>query len=306
MKKLPVCALLLIFSLLLFAGCSSGSNSASYDYTADSSEKYYAAYDVNNDIMADMDYSSSEAEGSYSGVSDTRKIVRTMNLELETKAFDDAVSFIQSSVSGAGGYIESSYVSGKSMESSGDERNASFTLRIPAESLDSYVSGLGDGFNIVSKTENSNDITDSYYDTQARLDSLETQEERLLAMLEGANELQYMLQIEETLADVRYQIESLYSTIQRYDSQVSMSTLNISLREVIEYKPVEQTPVTFAERVSKAFSESWADFADGCRDFAVGFVYALPTLLVLAAVIALLVIIIRAVVKRRRARRVQK
>ena len=124
-------------------------------------------------------------------------------------------------------------------------------------------------------------------------------------MLEGANELQYMLQIEETLADVRYQIESLYSTIQRYDSQVSMSTLNISLREVIEYKPVEQTPVTFAERVSKAFSDRGLILPTAAV-ISRWFVYALPHLLVLAACTPLLVIIIPRVVKRRRARRVQK
>jgi len=292
----------------------SSNGSAKYD-SYDAAEDYYWAETEAPAVESEEIYYSKtqsgslqvsssdrgEATGRESDVTSERKIIKTVSLDLETKQFDEAVEKIRASVVVAGGYIESSYVSGESMQSSGTERYASFTLRIPVSGLDSYVNSFsGELYNVLSRNENSSDITDTYYDVKARLTSLQTQEERLLAMLEGATELQYMLQIEQTLADVRYQIENYYSRIQRYDSQVSLSTISIYLREVIEYKPVEVKPITFAERIAKAFENSWEDFVDNCQDFAVEFVYGIPTLIIWIVVIAVIVVVIRILIKRRR------
>lgn len=304
-----VLAVLTLFAAASLSSCSSskGGADSAYGYAETSSasmspEVYSekADYDFSTNSSAMTDYY--DYSGSSSQVTDTRKIVRTMNLDLETKEFDAGTARITSLTSSYGGYVESSYVTGKSYESYYyNTRSASYTLRIPADSLDKFVAELcsdGEGFNVLSKNEDSNDITDTYYDAQSRLDSLETQEERLLAMLEGATELEYMLQIEDKLADVRYQIENYYSTLTRYDKSVELSTLSISLSEVIEYQEQVVAPKTFGERMLTAFTNSWSDFADGCKNFAVDFVYAVPTLLVLAVIIAAFVLIIRAIVRK--------
>lgn len=313
MKKSVLRASALVFAALFvlfsFASCSSG-RTKSYDsvskgdYYNYSEEAVYSKADMAYEDY-DYGYEMTEAEPSSSpkNVSDTRKIIRTMSLSAETLDFDTSVNEIQSAVMGFGGYIESSNISGNNLLSSGGHRHASFTLRIPAAKLDEFVSALGNGINIVTRYENSRDITDEYYDAAARLKSLETQEERLLSMLEGATELQYMLELEDHLASVRYQIESYYSTLQRYDSQVSMSTLSIDLDEVIKYQPPVTVPVTFGERISSAFRNSWEDFVEGCQDFSVDFVYAVPTLIVWAIIIFVIVMIIRAVVKKRKAKK---
>ncbi len=302
--------------LTALSGCSSNGSrkSDTADVEAMTSEVYYnGKYDYGYD---DGIYKAAEEESYYEyektssdspqQAADTRKIIRTMQLTAETLDFDASVKQIQAAVSGLGGYVESSNVSGNNLLTKGGHRYASFTLRIPAAKLDEFVSTLGDGINIVSKYENSQDITDTYYDAAARLKSLETQEERLLSMLEGATELQYMLELEDHLANVRYQIESYYSTLQRYDSQVSMATLNISLEEVIEYKPTVTAPKTFGERISTAFRNSWADFADGWQDFSVDFVYAIPTLLIWAVIIFVIVLIVRGIIKKNRAKKARK
>lgn len=318
MKRTAVLILALIMSVSLFVSCSSKSaDSLSGDYSPRSqynSEAYDADYGysdseekVEYELFEDGNGAYANMSSSSASVADTRKIIKTVELSLETKAFDAAVAMIRSSCTAAGGYMEYSYVSGDSILSSGSERNASFTVRIPAQGLDAYCDSLsGDSFNVLSRSENSSDITDTYYDTEARLKSLQTQEERLLSMLEGATELEYMLQIEETLADVRYQIESYYSTIKRYDSQVSLSTVTIDLREVIEYQPAVVTPITFGERIANAFTKTWVNFADGCKSFAVDFVWALPTLLVWAVIITAAVFVIRRVIRKRRARKAEK
>ena len=52
------------------------------------------------------------------------------------------------------------------------------------------------------------DITDSYFDAQARLDSLRQQEASLLEILSKAEKLEDVVQLQTALSDVRYQIES--------------------------------------------------------------------------------------------------
>lgn len=237
-------------------------------------------------------------------VDDTRKIIKTVTLYLETKDFDSAIDEITSITAAAGGYIESSYVTGKSYNDYGNvTRNATFTLRVPAEGLDAYVNKLSDSFNVLSRQESSADITDTYFDSKARLDSLLTQEERLLSMLENADDLEYMLKLEDKLSEVRYQIENLNSMLQRYDKSVSMATINVTLQEVVEYQKITEAPKTFGERLYNSFVESWTDFAKGLQDFAVGLVYALPTLLVLAVIVAVIVILVVSLSKRQNRRR---
>jgi hypothetical protein len=134
------------------------------------------------------------------------------------------------------------------------------------------------------------------------LDSLKLQEQRLLGMLDGATELEYMIQLEQELMRVRYEIESLTSQLNRMDSFVSHSTVNISLYEVIKYEEIDDAPVTFGERISQAFGSSWRAFGDFCQNFAVAFVSALPFLLLLAAIAVIVLLIVRAAAKNRKPR----
>jgi len=265
----------------------------------------YADYDGMTGGVSLKGQSTQSADRST--ISDTRKIIRTVDLTLETKTFDQAVSDISSGVEKLGGYIENSYVSGRSLNSADSARYASFTVRIPAASLDEYVGYIEGSYHVTSHNTNAQDITDSYYDTEARLQSLLTQEERLLAMLEDANELQYMLQLEDKLADVRYQIESYHSTLQRYDKQVAMSTVSIQLNEVMEFKPVTTLPKSFGERMSQAISNSWDNFVDGVQNTAIDFMYALPGLIcfiIFASVVVLIIVIFVRTFRKRRARRI--
>lgn len=165
-----------------------------------------------------------------------------------------ALAQISELVSGAGGYVESQSVDGRSLSYRGSyyERSASVTARVPAEKLDEVVAGVGGLCNIVSRSENMDDITDSYFDAQARLDSLRQQEASLLEILSKAEKLEDVVQLQTALSDVRYQIESLTAQLKRMDSQVTYSYLNMDLREVVEYQETAAKPKTFGEKLSAA------------------------------------------------------
>ena len=327
-NKLAFLCVILALTSLVLASCSgaardagtTGNGSVMYDKvvmetTAAAMSESYDYYDMDapmRESAPEIGYASgtagnittystkaqSAASNQQSAVTDTRKIIRTVNLSLETKTFDKAVSDITAEVAAIGGYIESSHVSGRGIDAVDSARYASFTVRVPATALDSYVEYIEGSYHVTSHNTNASDITDSYYDTESRLKSLLTQEERLLEMLEGAKDLEYMLKIEDKLANIRYQIESYHSTLSRYDKQVAMSTVHISLNEVMEYKPVVELPKTFGQRMSQAIRNSWKDFVRGWENFAIDFVYALPGLIMFALFVLIVVLIIRLTIKR--------
>lgn len=187
-----------------------------------------------------------------------RKIVKHSYLALETKEFDSAFEQILAAITEQGGYIESQNTNGQSLTHRGSyyERSASIQARIPADKLDSVATAVGGICNVTSKSENIDDITDSYFDVQAHLNSLKLQEERLLDILSKAEKLEDVISLEQALSDVRYQIESLTATMRRMDSQIAYSYLNLDLREVVEYQPVESAPKTLGEKVAASFKRS--------------------------------------------------
>jgi hypothetical protein len=80
----------------------------------------------------------------------------------------------------------------------------------------------------------------------------------------------------------------------------------MNLSEVVEYSKINEPSPYFSDRVYDAFVTSWEKFAENAQDFAVWFIRAFPTLLILAMPGIIVWIIIGSVkAKRRRKKRKQ-
>ena len=296
-----------LFMSLFLLGCGGSSGNGGGDKYSASAPAASAApapspgETADNGFYADQDFSFSETEetdGSSTGgtpqfvMPDTRKIIRHVSMNLETREFANALQSIQQTVADAGGYIESQEQDGYSLGSRSryQERNA----RIPSAKLDEAVRSVGGFCNVLSQSENMDDITETYFDSQAHLTSLKIQEERLLAILEKAEKLEDVITLESALSDVRYQIESLTASLRRMDSQVAYSYLNISLQEVVEYQEIQEKPKTFGEKLRDAFGDGVGDMVDGLQSFALFIARVGPSLVVLALIVILIVLLVRA------------
>lgn len=235
---------------------------------------------------------------------DNRKIIRTVTMSCETKAYDDAVTVIMTALNTHGGYIEASNTTGTGYDDvKNSERRATYTLRVPAEKLDLFLETLrtDEGIRILSQNATSSEITATYYDTVSRLETLKAEKASLTAMLEGFTDykdISNMLKVQERLYDVIEEIEALQTKLNLYDGQVAMSTVHLTLREVIVYTEVAEPDPTFGQRVKEAFVESWTDFGRGWQNFFVWFIEAFPTLLVVVGIHAGIFFIIYGSVKR--------
>lgn len=226
---------------------------------------------------------STTAPASAAAALSNQKIIERLNYQIETLKFDDSASKVQSLCTSLGGYVQDSNVTGNGITSKGTLRQASYTLRIPQEKLAQLKSSAGQIGNILSFNSSSENISDQYYDTEARLKSLRTQQERLLAMMQKSGKLSDMIELEKALADVNYQIEQLTGTLKQYDSLVNYSTVTIQLNEVVEPTVIQKTPATLGERISQQFLNSMRGLGSFGENLAVFFLGCSPILILLLA-----------------------
>lgn len=309
MKHRFVKSLALLLSLLLIALLAS---SCAKNYGAPSGAAYDEAARENAgyawDGAFDADYSKSSespAQGEplsekESAPESDRKRIYTATLSLETRTFDEALSRILSDAEKAGGYAGKTNVWQRTASGDRVYHTAELTVRIPADRFESYLNTLGGYCNVISSSTNVADVTEAYQDLAARLSSYKTQEERLLAMLEKADDLSYLLQLEDKLSEVRYHIESYEARLRNIDQQVSYSTVTMTLTEVVDY--TVPAPETFGQRLKAAFSEGWEGFLSGSQDLAVFLAAALPVLVLLAVIVLVIVLIVKAKRKKRMSR----
>ena len=232
-----------------------------------------------------------------------RKWVITMSLTAETENLADAMGLLAEKIQASGGYVESQSISGTAVNS-GRSPSAYITVRIPAEQLDSFVEDVSGMTNVVSSSRYVEDITLRYTDTEGRVKALQTEEARLLELMEQAETMSDLLEIEGRLTEVRYQLENYTSTLRLYDNQVDYATLDLTLREVARFTPPEKQG--FWEKVTSGLADSIVDLGQGMVDVTAWVLIELPYLVLVGLLGWLVVLLTRRSIKKRRAKKAQK
>ena len=236
--------------------------------------------------------------GLGSGVTE-RKRIQYVTIAMETLEFDRTVSELKSRAASVGGYIDSSRETGQSIYGSGS-RSAELVLRIPTDALDNFTGDVASLGSILSQYTTTNDVTDSYYDTEARLASLELQRDKYMELLDRADDMVYIIELTNALTNVIYQIETLTGTLNKYDSLIAYSTVTVNISEVIKLTEEQKLDPTFGERLAEGFSDSVEAFVEMCQSLAVGFVSSVPFLVIPAIAAVVVIIVLRSRSKKRR------
>lgn len=261
---------------------------------------------------SEMPESESTEKSDLTGETDaatlSEKIIYTGSVSLQTTAFDETLAALEATVAEIGGFVESSSVSGNTRTYSDGttavvDRWAYYTVRIPADQFSSFLTAAGDLGNVTNISRDAQNVTSQYTDYEARLESLNIQEERLLAMLEESGDLESLITLESRLSEVRYEIESIERNLRNLDQKLAYSTVNLDICEVEVYTPVASAQRTFGEKLSDAFADGWNGFVGFCSDFVLWFASALPGLVLFAAVVAAAVLVVLRIARRREAKR---
>ncbi len=276
---------------------------ASYDTAYEEAEGGLYDSGAAMDMAADPAAAPDEGSGgAFTGLPQNRNLIKTVELEMETKEFERMMSELETQIQDMGGYIENLETYNGSVYSDyRSSRWANLTIRIPKESLNGFLQNMTEIGNVVRRSDNVEDVTLSYVDMESRRDTLKAEQARLLELLEQAETVEDMIALEERLSNVRYYLESMESKLRTIDNQVDYSTVYLNLSEVKELTPVEEK--TSLQRITEGFAGSLKDIGNGIREGLIWFVVHIPYLVIWAAVIAALVLILKKRGKKRRAKK---
>ncbi|WP_310605358.1 DUF4349 domain-containing protein [Anaerosporobacter sp.] len=304
MKKKFKGIFLLLLASALFTACASkgdrgGQNQKNENYTT-SSKSDYAMTEEASMEMEDTAYDSDNAKVDEGGATleTNRKIIRNVSLGLETQDFEEVVAKIEAEIASLGGYAENINMSDLL---SSTNRYCYITARIPAAKLDSFVSKVGETGNVVNKNMSAEDVTVNYVDMESHVKVLKTEQERLIALLEKADELEAIILLEQRLTEVRYELESYESRLRTYDNLIDYSTVSISIQEVIRYTPQVDNESTW-QKMKAGLSDTLYDIVDGFNDFLIWIVSNIPYFVFWGVVIVVACLVIKRKRKKRRER----
>ena len=293
-KLLSILACLLI--LCSFAACAAGSKAAPGNelYVNQAAAEDGISYgSIKGDGMSEEVSQVTSADGAIE-----EKIVKTVNLTVETKEYEQYISAIRSDVAASGGYVETSSLNDS--YSGRNSRYASFVFRIPADKLDEFLQKAGEKGKITFQKEDQLNVTLEYVDIQSRIKAYTTERDTLLELLKKADDLKDVISVQERLSDVNYQIENYTSQLRVLENRVSYSTVSLDLYEV---ERVTEDETSLSGEIKNALAENWSNLKQGIRDFIVWFVGGLPIIIPVAVLIAVAIIVLCKVIKKRRAKK---
>ena len=175
-------------------------------------------------------------------------------------------------------------------------RRASFTLRIPSERLDEFIGGAKGVGKVSSYSESSEDVSESYYDTENRLNTQRVKMERLTELMKKARDITDLIELENAISDTQYWIDYYTGSLRGYDSKVNDSYVYVNLRELSAADSIEVKSLTLGERIASAVKVSLETAGDVLQALVIFLIAALPWIAALAVVI----IVIRLIVRRRK------
>lgn len=304
--KRTLAALLLAVCILTGCGASTGGN-AMTDSAPQENMSMGGAYDKgdynygwSDDVVTEEAPSAPESGLTGSDVSNTlpdnSKMIYTADVTLETREFDEANAAIAALVSSVGGYFERN-----ELNQGGTYRSVYCTIRVPASRFAEFLDQAGAVAHMTYCNRYSQNVSEVYYDLEARLTTQRTKLQRLQELLAEAKNMSDIITLESAISDTELQIEYLTGSLRKYDSLIDYSTINLSLREVYRLSNEEVTPVTFGDRLETAFKRGLEQAADNFEDFVIYVARNWLTLLVWAGIIAAAVTVIRRRVRKHRA-----
>ena len=207
-----------------------------------------------------------------------RKIVYNAQISLVAESIGAISATISGLVKGSGGYISDTDESSDPRQ----QKHASWTVRIPVESFETFVQKVGKLGELQQSKINSEDVTEEYVDLEARIKNKTEEEKRLLKHLaDSTGKLDEILAVEREITRVRGEIERIEGRLRYLTNVSSLSTVTITAIEIKDYVP----PVvpTFATQISRTFlnsSQSMIDFGKGVILAVVAIAPWLPFLIV--------------------------
>ncbi|MSR32538.1 MAG: DUF4349 domain-containing protein [Gemmataceae bacterium] len=188
----------------------------------------------------------------------SRKIIYTATLEVIVKDFTEGRKKLLALLEAHKGYIAKSDIG----SSTGFKRGGNWTFRIPVANFPAFLEEAAALGETLRNTSDALDVTEEFFDLEARLKNKRVEEERLIDHLKkSTGKLEDILACERELTRVRGEIEQAQGRLQKIDKLTTLTTITVTLTERKDYVP--PTAPGLGTRISRVFGDS----LEGLKEF---------------------------------------
>ncbi len=231
-----------------------------------------------------------------------RKVINNAFVNLDIEEYDEKFDQIVNIISTKGGHIQHSNTEYKHYVRENPEeslKRGNLSVRVPESAfLDTVneIKAIGIVTNYGSSGE---DITTQYRDTANEIENLKVQEERLREIMLKAENVEDILAVERELTRVRGNINAMTGDIQRWDDLVELSTINISLNEVVNKdKRIQTVSDNIWDKAGKGFIRTINGLLEFAEIIFIGFVSFLPIIIITGLIIGIVILVIKRLIRR--------
>ena len=218
-----------------------------------------------------------------------KKIQRNANISIEVKNLDESIDKLNEIILLFNAEIISSNKGGIDF----GQPYANVRIRVLSGNLDSAINEFKKlSTKIISENIYTNDVTEEFIDTEARLKIMKSTEDRFNSLLLKSETVEEIIQVEKELMRIRGDIESLEGRLNYLSKTTDTSEINLNLNE--------QVPITGESwKINDSFTsalQNLSSFAKWLADFIINIIVFIPAIIV----IALIIIFLRKLIKNRK------
>ncbi|WP_339911588.1 DUF4349 domain-containing protein [Symmachiella dynata] len=206
-----------------------------------------------------------------------RKIIYRADMDIVVEDFSGVPAQVQAIIRRFDAFVADAQVSG----TANVPRHAYWTIRIPAENFDEFLVAsrlLGE---VRSESQTAQDVSEKFYDLQARLANQQQEEQRLKELLDQhSGKLEEILAVEREISRVRGEVEQLQGQLRVIADLTAYSTVTLRFEEIRNYAPVQSA--TFTTRIERTWSSSLESFSEFAQSIVLAVVFVAPWICVLA------------------------
>jgi hypothetical protein len=208
-----------------------------------------------------------------------RKIIYNADLGLVVEDFARAEPEVTRLVQRYQGYIAEMQVLG----SPGSRRSARWKVRVPVDTFEAFLLDVARLGELERNTRTSQDVSEEFYDIEARVKNKQVEEAQLLKLLEErTGRLEDVLKVEAELSRVRGEIEQLQGRLRVLANLTALTSVTIDVREREKFQPPPPVAANFPTRVARTFRDSLGrliEFGEAVVLLVVDWVLWIPLLL---------------------------
>ncbi|KXG77097.1 DUF4349 domain-containing protein [Thermotalea metallivorans] len=259
----------------------------------DSVENRGVAVEGNNTEGAKFQYSGDNVAVNGKEVQDVqaqqgRKVIKNGYIDLDVENYDEKFSRVAQIAFDNGGFVENTNTQYKHYNDQNPKESlkvGNISIRIPEDRFLAVIEQIKALGRVTNFGINGQDITKEYRDTANEIENLKIQEKRLREIMEKANNVRDILEIERELSRVRGDIHRLSGDIQRWDELVSLSTIYVNLNEV-EPKDKQIQPISHNiwEKAKKEFIKTINGMIQFLENLFIAVASKLPIVLTLSMI----------------------